>query len=225
MHSLETWKPLGKLWINWTVATTVMGALAYPLIVGLASLMGGWPTGYWVGVPVGGALVGLGIGFWQWWILRVFIPVPRVWMGMTAVGWGVGFAFVAGGSVWFLTYAKMLQPWYALTIYLIAAGAGGAFSGMGQYGVLKGRLEKAVWWLMACAVGSLLAWLVMVGMWFFLGQGADFPNTLTQFPAMLLLGGLAGWMMGMEQGVALVGLLAQEAWERERKSSPPMREF
>lgn len=225
MNSLEMWKPLGKLWINWTMATTVMGALAYPLIVGLASLMGGWPMGYWVGVPVGGAFVGLGIGFWQERMLRAQLRVSRRWIGVTAVGWGVGFAFVVGGSAWFLTYAKMIQDWYALTIYLVAAGVGGALSGTGQYGLLKDRIEKAVWWLMACAVGSLLAWLVVAGMWYFLGQGADFPSTLTQLPAMLLLGGMAGWMMGMEQGVALVGLIAQEQWEKERRSGPPMMEF
>ncbi|MCB9135426.1 MAG: hypothetical protein H6636_08365 [Anaerolineales bacterium] len=225
MNSMDNWKHLGKLWIYWTAATTVMGALAYPLIVGLASLLGGWPIGYWVSVPVGGGLVGLGIGYWQKRMLRAHVQVPRTWVGMTGVGWGVGFGLVVGGSVWFLGYAKTMQAWYALTIYLITAGFGGALSGMGQFGLLKRRFEKAVWWLMACAVGSLLAWLVIVGMWYFLGQGADFPSQLSQFPAMLVLGGLAGWMMGMEQGVALVGLIAQEQWERERRSEPPMIEF
>ncbi|NUM43863.1 MAG: hypothetical protein HUU38_04085, partial [Anaerolineales bacterium] len=63
------------------------------------------------------------------------------------------------------------------------------------------------------------------GVWYFIGQGADLPGTLAQLPAMMVLGGLAGWMMGMEQGVALVGLIAQEEWERERRSGPPMIGF
>lgn len=217
MNSIEAWKPLGKLWVNWTAATTVIGMLAYPLVVGLASLMGGWPGGYWIGVPLGGALAGLVAGFWQERLLRPHLAVTGRWMGVTALGWAAGFSLVVGMSGWFLTYAKEMLDWYALTIYLTGAGVGGAVSGIGQWFLLRSRIEKSVWWFMACAVGSLLAWLVIAGAWYFLGQGADLPGNLAQFPAMMVLGGLAGWMMGMEQGVALVGLIAQERWERERR--------
>ncbi|GAB4579515.1 MAG: hypothetical protein Fur0022_22530 [Anaerolineales bacterium] len=219
MNSIESWKPLGKLWLHWTIATMMAGMLAYPVIVGLSTLGGGWPGGYWVGVPVGGAVIGLLVGFWQTRILRPQLDVTSRWIAMTAVGWAVGFSMVVGMTSWFLAYAKDMQPWYALTIYLSGAGIGGAVSGVGQWQLLRSRIEKSVWWFMACAVGSLLAWLVISGAWYFMGQGADLPSSLAQWPAMLVLGGLAGWMMGMEQGVALVGLIAQEQWERERERS------
>ncbi|HNB51390.1 MAG TPA: hypothetical protein PK530_05585 [Anaerolineales bacterium] len=225
MNSIETWKPLGRLWLHWTVATTVVGMLAYPLIVAISTLVGGWPVGYWIGVPVGAGVAGLLVGFWQERVLRPQLNVTSQWIGLTALGWIVGFSIVVGSSAWFLIYAKEMQSWYALTIYLILAGIGGAMSGFGQWGLLQRRIEKAVWWFMACAVGSLLAWLVISGVWYFIGQGADLPGSLAQFPAMMVLGGLAGWMMGMEQGVALVGLIAQEQWERERRAGPPMIEF
>lgn len=225
MNSVESWKTLGKLWINWTTATTVVGALAYPLVVGVALLVGGWPGGYWLGVPVGGAVAGVVVGFWQERMLRAHLAVSTRWVGATAWGWSVGFSLGVGVTAWFLTFAKEMQPWYALTVYLIAAGIGGAMSGIGQWGLLRKKIARAVWWFMACAVGGLLAWLVIAGVWYFIGQGADLPGTLAQLPAMMVLGGLAGWMMGMEQGVALVGLIAQEEWERERRSGPPMIGF
>ena len=219
MNSVELWKPLGKLWTQWTLATTVAGALVYPLVVWLALLVGGWPDGYWLALPVGGAMIGLGAGVWQERVLRPHLAVTWRWMGVTALGWAVGVSLVVGGTGWFLTYAKEMPQWYALTVYLGGAGVGGAVSGLGQWELLRSRIEKSLWWFMACAVGGLLAWLVIAGMWYFIGRGADLPGTLAQFPAMIVLGGLAGWMMGMEQGVALVGLIAQEHWERERRSS------
>jgi MFS family permease len=217
MKSLASWKPLGKLWSYWTVSTTISGGLAYPLVVGIAALGGGWPYGFWIGLPVGGVLAGLVAGFWQERVLRPHLQVTKQWIGATALGWAVGLSWVVGISGWFLSYAKEMQPWYALTVYLIGAGVGGVILGTGQWFLLRSRIEKSIWWFMACAVGSLLAWLVISATWYFLGQGADLPGTVADLPAMIVLGGLAGWMMGMEQGVALVGLIAQAEWEKGEK--------
>jgi len=220
------------------VATTFAGALAYPLVVGVAALgsgvgyngvgysgveYNGWPSGFWIGLPVGGALAGLVAGFWQERVLRSHIQVTKRWIGATALGWALGFSAVVGGSSWFLSYAKDMQPWYALTIYLLGAGIGGAVSGVGQWVLLRRRIERSIWWFMACAVGSLSAWLVVLAAWYLLGQGADLPGTVADLPVMVVLGALAGWMIGMEQGVALVGLIAQAEWEKQRSGRPIIR--
>ena len=214
--NLESWKPLGKLWSQWTVATTLTGALVYPLVVGAAALGGGWPAGYWFALPVAGLVAGSVAGWWQERILRPHLQVTKRWILATGLGWALGIWIVVGFSSWFLPFAKEMQAWYALTVYLAGAGLGGALSGLGQWGLLRMKIEKSVWWFMACGVGSLTAWLVVLAAWYFLGKGEDFPATAVNLPVQFVLSALAGWMMGMEQGVALVGLIAQEEWEKRR---------
>jgi hypothetical protein len=213
VNQIESWKSLSKLWIRWTAVTTISGALAYPAVVLIAVLGDGWPSGFWLGIPAGGAVAGLMAGFFQERVLRTHLPVTKQWIVMTVLGWAIGLTTVVGISSWFLAYAKEMPPWYALTVYLIGAGIAGALSGVGQWMLLRKRIDKSVWWFMACAVGSLSAWLIVLAIWYLFGQGA-LPSTVGELPAALFLGGMAGWMMGMEQGVALVGLIAQEEWER-----------
>lgn len=217
MRLAESWKLLSRLWVRWTLVTTLAGALVYPLAAGVAALGGGWPTGFWFGLPVAGAVGGLAAGFWQELALRSHLAVTRRWIGATALGWAVGLPAAVGASAWFFAYAQEMQPWYALTVYLIGAGLAGALSGVWQWMLLRTRIEKSVWWFMACAVGSLSAWLVVLAAWYLLGQGADMPTGLADLPAMVILGGLGGWMVGMEQGVALVGLIAQAEWESRHR--------
>jgi len=225
MNQIESWKSLSKLWIRWTVVTTISGALAYPVVVCIGVLGKGWPFGFWLGIPVGGAVAGLTAGFFQERVLRTHLIVTKQWIVMTVLGWAVGLTLVVGISNWFRAYAKGMHPWYALTIYLIGAGVAGALSGVGQWVLLRSRIEKSVWWFMACAVGSLSAWLIVLAAWYLLGQSAILPTTLAELPVMLVLGALAGWMVGMEQGVALVGLIAQEDWEKRRGSRDSINFF
>jgi len=218
VNQIESWKSLSKLWIRWTVVTTFAGALAYPAVVGAAVLGSGWSSGFWLGIPIGGAVAGFVAGFLQERVLRTHLLVTKQWIVMTVLGWAIGLSVVVGISNWFRLYAKEMDPWYALTVYLIGAGIAGALSGVGQWILLRKRIEKSVWWFMACAVGSLSAWLIVLAAWYLLGQGEDLPTTLADLPVMLVLGALAGWMVGMEQGVALVGLIAQEDWEKRQGS-------
>ena len=78
-------------------------------------------------------------------------------------------------------------------------------------------IPRHQWWLLANAVGWLMAWLGLLAVGLFLGSGDPLPSSLDRVGQAAILGGVAGFMIGLEQGVALVGLLAQRVWEERRQ--------
>jgi len=74
------------------------------------------------------------------------------------------------------------------------------------------------WWLLASAVGWILAWVTALGMAWVIQELPALPTTMQDVGLALLLGGLAGGMLGLEQGVALIGLFAQMEWDARRKA-------
>ncbi|MFQ5616571.1 MAG: hypothetical protein ACE5GO_08945 [Anaerolineales bacterium] len=218
MNLAKTWQQLGKFLIQWTAITTGGGAIAYLLAVVIGSAIGGNLTGlFWVGIPAGGVAGGIVVGSFQRRILHPLIPVTNQWVWVTAMGWAVCIPFLIGLSGWISALTRAMQGWYALTLFLIGAGISGALSGSGQWYLLRPKIDKALWWLLACGIGWLLAWLSVLGLWWLLGQGRKgLPFTLEEIVPVIALGAIAGWMVGIEQGVALVGLIAQAEWEARR---------
>jgi hypothetical protein len=218
-NATSIWKRLGRLWIYWTVVCTISGSIVYLVFVLLRGMVfRDLPASGGLAVILAGALGGILAGLMQSRILRLFVPIPPSWVWVTAGGWALGILLVVLFTRWFRELARDLPQPYALTAFLVGAGISGTLSGIGQWVLLRDKINKALWWLLASGVGWLVAWIGVAGLWLVLGGGAPFPVEPGEFGLAAILGGVAGWLVGVEQGIALVGLIAQEAWETRREN-------
>ena len=149
---------------------------------------------------------GVGWRLWIWWVLA------------SVVGWGVG--GVVLGPVF-----SVVEPAFGLLVGGVAVGAmGGAALGVLQWLVLRGRLVRAGWWIVASTVGwavggaafglvggvvtGVLQWLVLrrrlarAGWWI-----AASTVGWAIGPVIVLFGGVIG---GMD--AALIVLLVAVLW-------------
>ncbi|GEM_PF-4867386 len=211
---LATWRELGRLLVKWTALSTAAGGVLYSLAVTISELAGDSPAALvWLGFPLAGGMVGVLAGKGQSQLLKPFVPLPEAWVLATAAGWALGVPALVVCTGLLSAATKTWIGLYRLMAFLIAAGGVGAFSGLWQWLLLRARIDRSLWWLLANGVGWLLAWLGVLASWWVIGQGDALPVTSTDFAAVFVLGALAGWMLGVEQGIALVGLIAQRAWE------------
>lgn len=213
------WKRLGRLWIYWTVVCTVGGCVAYLVFVFLSGMVFKFlPFSGVLAILLGGTVGGIVAGLLQSRLLRGFVPISPSWMWVTAAGWSLGIPLVVLFTGWFRGFARELSQPYALTGFLVGAGISGTLAGMGQWVLLRDKIRKASWWLLASGVGWLVAWIGVAGLWLILGGGTPFPVEPSKLGLAVMLGGVAGWLVGVEQGIALVGLIAQEAWETRHEN-------
>lgn len=211
----DTWRRLGRLLLSWTLATTLGGVVAYALVVALAAPIEGiWVSPLALSLPAAGLLSGLFTGLFQRRILDPFWATSPRWVVATAVGWGLGVPIVVVLSALLKPLLAGLPGPYRLSFYLIAAGATGALSSIGQWKLLKEVTAGHLWWLLANGVGWLMAWLVLLAVGLFVGGGESLPAALDRILEAGLLGALAGFTLGFEQAVAITGLFAQQAWEK-----------
>jgi hypothetical protein len=183
-------------WLGWVVASTVGIILGLILGFGLGLTIGGFDNEFGVlrtilGEFMFGAAIGFGVGILQWLVLR-----RRV----SGVGWWVlastaGLAGARGGAAALASGNSEVLGSYA---WLVAAMAlGGAVTGILQWLVLRGKVSRAGWWVLASTVGWALGFAVM-------DAGAELVGVDCILGALL-----PGPVLGAVTGGALVWLLRQ----------------
>ena len=158
-------------WAQWVLASvlglTVGGGAAVPVVIAT------WNTVYskqpsneqgylatFVGALLASAIVGNAAGLGQWLVLRTRIQKVGWWVLASAVGLATGLGAVFGSE------ATMPEVWrfiwrfsHSLSMERAIAGAmAGTAIGLAQWLVLRKRIQKAGWWVLASAAA-----LAMVG--------------------------------------------------------------
>lgn len=188
---------LGRLWLEWALATMVgygVGTLAVlPFAVQLAyAAQPAWLVG-----AVGGAVLGIAIGGAQWLVLRRH--------GLAAGGWWV-LASLVGAAIGLAlgtALADSLAPAaarppdretaarLALVQAAISAGVTGAVFGLAvgaaQWLVLRAPGGLSAWWIAANGLGWMAA----------LGLGAALAEQVTVLGALVPAGAAAGVITGL----------------------------
>ena len=123
------------LWSQWLLATTI-----------------GWIIGLVLGREVG---IGLIIGFFQWLVLRRYISKAGWWVGVTALGWAIGWAIITSGAI---------VPSGSNFITSVFSGALlGLTMGVGQWFLLRRWVNFASMWLLLAVSGWAIALAGLLG--------------------------------------------------------------
>ncbi len=124
--------------------------------------------------------LGLLTGFLQYLLLRRYLPRMGGWIAATAGGWLLPFAVIAPLGV--------LLPSFDVNVILAAALYGGSI-GLIQWLVLRRRVRRAGWWILA----NVLGW-EMAG----LATGETISSTLDTLAIVLLppiVTSIAWWLL------------------------------
>ena len=186
--------PGGDFLLRWMVAS-VAGWLVGWLVAWIGALSVGWIVA-WAGVGIGG-----GVGVAQWLVLREQVARAGWWVVASivggVVGGGVSVGLILGA---FVGAGEVMGNVVAVILGWVLVGVG---MGVAQWLVLRGRVARAGWWVVA----SVMGWIVgRIAAWFGVGIVA----------VDVILGQVAGQVAygvvyGAITGIVLVQLLHQRA--------------
>jgi hypothetical protein len=167
----------------------LMGFLSLGLIY---DVLGDWliynVLGDWLDFLFLGIVPGIGVGVLQWLVLRRRVSGAGWWVLASAAA---GYGILAG----FIGYSESLS-FGALLRFTGVVALGGAVTGILQWLVLRGKVSRAGWWVLASTVGWALGMTVTRA----IPWGVDdviLPLVVT------------GAVLGVVTGGALVWLLRQ----------------
>lgn len=164
-----------------------LSLLAFPIAGELAHIIAG-PIDGVAPALIGGALTGAGIGFAQWLMLRGSLGVGLDWIVVTAVGLAVGLA-VGAVAVGYETDVADLA---------IMGAISGAFLGIGQGVLLRGRFSLWIAWMVVMPVLWSAAWVVSSAV---IGNNVDKQFIVFGASGAIVFGCLSGLLLvaGMRQ--------------------------
>lgn len=127
-------------WLQWSLGTAAVLAIAVALFTGLGPL----------------AVASIGLGFWQGWLLRRWLPIWRWWI-IT-----VGFGLAGLGVVIVLTLALPMSETFFSLRSIFSGAIMGAILGLGQALVIRRRVPQSYWWIVisAVALGLGAGWVI-----------------------------------------------------------------
>lgn len=186
-------------WLQWVLASTVgmfVGfILGFLVTAGIPEVLGKW-----FGFSVFGIVLGLAVGVLQWSILRRRVSLTGWWVLATAVG-GLGI-FQAGLIFGFSAFIGPYKSLVAFLGWIGIASLGGLVTGALQWLVLRGKVSRSGWWVLASTVGwALSATVTRAIPW-----GVDDKDAMFGMV-------VAGVVWGMVTGGALVWLLRKHVSE------------
>jgi hypothetical protein len=181
-----------RLWLWWTLATTIAGAI-----------VGALEGSFYFQLTATVFFTGLLIGPAQWLVLRQYMPKAFWWIVVSALGWTFGLTLVS-------SYITLFDP---LIPFLVTLGIWRVFSslvyetivlailGAAQFPILRRFFRKAHWWILVSALGGAL-------------KGASSSTVAYILPGLLpppfttALSYGAGWLgYGIVTGICLQWLL------------------
>ena len=193
-----------RLWLGWVLVSITGFAVAF-------SITGGhFPEGFegypFSGNPIG-ALQGLVIGILQWLVLRRQLPRASWWILASVLGFAL--AHVLGDTA---------PPPLGLPMTGGMFGAvAGALVGVPQWLVLRRRVPRAGWWVLASVGG----WYAALSLFHGVGLSQS-KGVLIALGGSFLhhagLGAMVGGVSAAITGIALVGLLRQSAAKTAAKA-------
>ena len=202
------------IWLGWIAASTVgmfvgfiASFFAIVFIAMLTELVPGLGDVDWLGDLVFGIGLGVGVGVLQWVVLWIFLELQSVGIGAGELKWSVLWQQVSRAGWWVLAsvaacygiinsgFIFISEPFRFDPLRIIGVVAlGGAVAGILQWLVLRGKVSRAGWWVLASTVG----WALGVTVAGAIPWGGD---------AELLQLVMVAAVMGVVTGGALVWLL------------------
>ncbi|NJO50610.1 MAG: hypothetical protein HC840_15490 [Leptolyngbyaceae cyanobacterium RM2_2_4] len=181
-----------RLWLWWTLATTIAGA-----IVGALE-----ESGFQLVATI---FSGLLIGPAQWLVLRQYMPKAFWWIVVSTLGWTLGLTLVSSYITLFdplIQFLVTLGIWRGFGRNLVIQPIVLAIFGAAQFPILRRFVRKAHWWILVSALGGAL-------------KGASSSTVAYILPGLLpapfstALSYGAGWLgYGIVTGICLQWLLS-----------------
>lgn len=136
----------------------------------------------------------VGWGFWFWWVLA------------STMGWFFGF-FV--GAIGGYAVEPILPNYGGAALHAALAAGVGIFQWLVLCLVLRWRVSRAGWWVLASTVG----WAVSMAVYIGVGDAMGFPMGFSPLAVSVAAGGIG---LGAITGLALVWLLRQPVPEASK---------
>lgn len=129
---------------------------------------------------------------WEWWVFA------------TVIGIFIGIAIVAAASV----IAEELGIVNAAALLHIVGALEGTALGLMQWLVLRRYIRRIHWWIIATAIGAIVAWLIglkviVVLIFIFLDGGTVEPFSPGLLKAVFWLGAWVGTVLGLAQWLVI----------------------
>jgi hypothetical protein len=181
-------------WLGWVLASTMGMLVGFMMMFFIAAFMSELFDSElldieWLFDLFAGIMLGIGVGILQWLVLRQRVSGVGWWiLASVAAGYGIFLASFIGISE-SLSFGLFLR-------FTGVAALGGAVTGILQWLVLRGKVSRAGWWVLASTVGWAL------------GMAVSRAIPLGVDPELLVLI-VAAAVMGAVTGGALVWLLRQ----------------
>jgi hypothetical protein len=191
--------------VGWPVGF-IMGFVVATIIVE-PSMAGSGALGEALGYFMFGALLGSVVSLMQWLVLWLHVSRAGWWILAGTAGFAVAFGAprAAEGAIEAFGYSEVFDelgsfaPVLGLTL---TVALGGAVTGILQMLVLRARVFRAGWWVLASAVGWGLGMAAV-------GSGLWMEEVWDSGALFLSLAVVGGVVMGAVTGGALVWLLRQ----------------
>jgi hypothetical protein len=135
-----------RLWLWWTLATTIAGAIIGVLEASGFELVA---TIFFTGLLIGAA---------QWLVLRQYMPKAFWWIVVSTLGWTLGLVLLSSNVTLdpLIQFLSTLGAWYVFWMNLVKQPIVLAIFGAAQFPILRRFVRKAHWWILVSALGGAL---------------------------------------------------------------------
>jgi len=184
-------------WLQWVLVNTA-GSTVGGVLVFVVSMFYGGAAGWFIAGAAGGVVAGTA----QWRVLRQRVRLASWWVLASTVGWAVGLA--AG---WAVDQAVSDAATSSAAFLAVSQAVSAVVAGAGQWLVLRRRVRRAGWWVLARAVvgggvGAAIYAATYTSMATFLERVSDtVANILAAMLASVLVsaavtGAVLVWLLG-----------------------------
>ncbi len=139
---------VSRFWLWWLAATIVgTGAGMAIAFLGLGALLSRLSQAAYGAVI--GAVFGAAVGISQWLVLRRYLDRVGGWVVLTLVGWVIFWELNILNLLGEAPGVAFVQDFWHLAVF-------GGLVGVLQWLLLRRRVQKAAWWLLASMFGAAL---------------------------------------------------------------------